>query len=343
MPHTRIQDWLRTGEHDPGLTSRVLGVFYLAGALLVLLSILLPQPEGADSTGLLGICVSATVVGSASLIWASHARMWSVHAVLAGGTALICLCIFFSGVAAGVYYGMFIWVVLVAGSFFGGRAVAIHVAWIMISWGVTLLSVDEISEFSVVTGWTLGSFVLVVAAAVMSEIVAGRTETEEELRSAQGELDHLAHHDPLTGVANRRLFDLELVRELARAKRTKAPLSIIALDFDGFKKYNDENGHFAGDRLLKSATSAWAGTLRAEDLIARFGGDEFVALLPGSPQVEASRVAKRLCHLLSVGSVGCTCSTGVASWDGHESAETLLVRADKLLYEAKRARHAPST
>jgi len=343
MLHTHMRYLLRTGERDPGLASRVLGVFYLAGALLVLLSILLPHPGGADSTGLLGICVSATVVGSASLIWASHARLWSVHAVLAAGTALISLCVFFAGVATGIYSAMFVWVVLVAGSFFGGRAVAIHVAWIMISWGVTLLSVDELSGFSVVTTWTLGSLVLMVAAAVISEIVTGRKATEEQLRAAQDELKHLAHHDPLTGVANRRLFSEELVRELARARRKEAPLSIIALDLDGFKKYNDENGHLAGDRLLKFATSAWVGRLRTEDLIARFGGDEFVALLPDCPPVEARRVAQRLCHDLSFGSVGCTCSSGVASSDGHESAETLLARADKLLYEEKRAADTPTT
>jgi len=343
MPHTERRHWLRTGERDPGLASRVIGVFYLAGALLILLSILLPHPEEAESSGLLGICVSATVVGSASLTWASHARLWSVHAVLAAGTALICLCVFFSGVATGIYSAMFVWVVLVAGSFFGGRAVAIHVAWIMISWGVTLLSVDELSGFSAVTRWTLGSLVLVVAAAVISEIVTGRKATEQQLRAAQDELEHLAHHDPLTGVANRRLFGQALVRELARAKRREAPLSIVALDFDGFKEYNDENGHLAGDRLLKSATSAWGGTLRAEDLLARFGGDEFVALLPDCPPAEARRVAQRLRHDLSLGSIACTCSTGVAFWDGHESAETLLARADKLLYETKRAADAPTT
>ena len=343
MPRIDVRHRLRTAQRDPGLTSPVLGVFYLAGAILVLLSLILPHPEGAESSGLLGIAVLATVVGGARLIWASHARMWSVHAVLAVGTALISLCVYFSGVAAGVYSAMFVWVVLVAGSFFGRPAVAAHVAWIMISWGVTLLAVEDLTGFSAITRWTLGSLVLVVAAAVMSEIVAGRKATEEELRSTQDELDHLAHHDPLTGVANRRLFEREVARELARARRKEAPLSIIALDLDGFKKYNDEHGHHAGDRLLKHAASSWTATLRAEDLIARLGGDEFVALLPDCPQAEAKRVAQRLCRDLSLGSIGCTCSTGVASWNGYESGERLLARADKLLYEAKRATDAPAT
>lgn len=184
---------------------------------------------------------------------------------------------------------------------------------------------------------------LAVAAAVMSEIVAGRRSTEEQLRTAQDELEHLAHHDPLTGVANRRLFEQELSRELARAKRRATPLSIVALDLDRFKEYNDEHGHLAGDRLLKSVASAWGHALRSEDLIARFGGDEFVALLPDCPPAEAERVAQRLCSALPLSSLRCACSTGIAHWDGYESVEDLLLRADEAMYETKNdGRAAPS-
>ncbi len=322
------------------MTSRVLGVFYLAGALLVLLSLLLPHPKGADDVGLFGIAGTAALVGSASLIWANHARTWTVHAVLAAGTSLISLCVYFAGIATDIYSAMFIWVVLVAGSFFGSRAVAAHVGWVLISWGLVLALVEEPTGFSTVTRWTLGSLVLVVAAVVMSEIVAGRRSTEEELRSAREELEELAHHDPLTGIANRRFLEQELARELAQAKRRDAPLSVVTLDLDEFKKYNDEHGHLAGDRLLKSAVSAWVKALRAGDLIARFGGDEFLILLPDCPSAEAERVAKRLCEALPLSSLDCTCSTGIALWDGHETAEGLLSRADKALYETKNARYA---
>jgi diguanylate cyclase (GGDEF)-like protein len=332
MSEGAIRHRLRTGATDPPLTSRVLGVFYLAGALLVYLSVLLPHPEGANSTGLLGIAVTASLVGGASTLLAKHARPWTVHTVLAAGTSLICLCVYFAGVAAGIYSAMFVWVVLVAVSFFSARAVAAHVAWAVIAWGLTLLVVEETTGFSTITRWTLGTLVLVVAAAVMSEIVAGRKSTEEQLRSAQDELEHLAHHDPLTGVPNRRLFESELSREMARAKRQGTPLSLVALDLDGFKSYNDQNGHVAGDRLLKAAASAWTDVLRATDLIARFGGDEFVAVLPACSPAEVELVAKRLCRVIPA---GCTCSSGVAQWDGSESVEELLARADQLMYESK--------
>jgi diguanylate cyclase (GGDEF)-like protein len=316
------------------LASRVLGVLFLAGGLFVAFSVVLPHPRGADAGALLVIAGFGVAVGGASLVWAKRARTWTVHAALAAGTGLVSLCVYFSGVAAGIYSAMFVWVVLVAASFFTSRAVAVHVGWIVISWALTLALVEDRSGFSLITRWALGSFVLVVAAAVMSEIVGGRRSTEEQLRSAQRELDHLAHHDPLTGVANRRLLEKALARELARAKRHGTPLAIVALDLDDFKEYNDEHGHAAGDRLLQVATRGWASLLRTEDLIARLGGDEFVALLPDCPPTEAERAAQRLRSNLPR---NCTCSTGIAYWQGHESAEELLARADIALYEAKRA------
>jgi diguanylate cyclase (GGDEF)-like protein len=218
----------------------------------------------------------------------------------------------------------------------------VHVLWILAAWGLTLTTVDETSGFSGITRWALGSFVLVVAAAVMSEIVAGRRSTEEQLRAQieererlQDELEHLAHHDPLTGLANRRRLDEELARELTRAARQDTPLCVVALDLDNFKEYNDLHGHVAGDRLLKSSASFWSEALRANDMIARMGGDEFVALLPNCHTAEAEQVVERLCQTTPSRR---TCSAGIALWDGHESADELLTRADQAMYETKAAR-----
>jgi diguanylate cyclase (GGDEF)-like protein len=319
--------------------SRVLGVFYLAGSLLVIASLFLPHPAGANSAGLLAVASAALVGGYGSLFAAKNVRIWTVHAVLAFGTVLICLCIHFAGVVSGIYSAMFIWVVLVAVSFFSPRAVVAHIAWILLAWGLTLTTVMEPTGFSDITRWTLGGFVLVVSALVMGEIVAGRRSAEDRLRAEaeerqrlQHELEHLAFHDPLTGLPNRRLFEEELPRELARAKRHGTPLSLVAVDLNEFKRYNDLNGHVAGDELLKGSASAWDRALRAEDLIARLGGDEFVALLPDCPLTEAELVAERLCSGVPLEQ---TCSTGVACWDERESAEELLKRVDKAMYESK--------
>jgi diguanylate cyclase (GGDEF)-like protein len=329
---TNLRYALREGTRDLALASRVIGVLYLAGAALVAFSVVLPHPQEAQAGAHLVIAGLAAVVGGSSLIWAGRAQTGILHAAVGAGTALISLCIVFAGVATGIYSAMYIWVVLLAVSFFSSRAVAAHVGWVLLSWGAALAWVHEPTGFSSITRWTLGSLVLVVTATVMCEIEGGRRSTEEQLRATQDELEHLAHHDPLTGAANRRLFETVLARELARAKRYGTPLAVILLDLDKFKEYNDENGHAAGDQLLQIATTGWAHALRTEDLVARLGGDEFVALLPGCPLEEAERVAERLCRALPR---DCTCCTGIAYWDGQESAEQLLARADVALYEAK--------
>jgi diguanylate cyclase (GGDEF)-like protein len=330
---------LRTGAHDGPQMARALGVLYLSGALLILVSSLLPHPEGAREGGLAAIVGIGIAGGSSCLIGAKHARVWMVHAVLAFGTACISLSIFFAGDGAGVNPFMFVWVVLMASAFFPGRAVAAHLAWILVSWAVALALVAEVPGFAPVTRWTLGSLVLLVTAAVLSELVAGRRAGEQELRREvaererlQAKLEHMAHHDPLTGVANRWLLEVELDRELARAGREGSALSLIAVDLDGFKAFNDRNGHSAGDRLLKLVTAQWSAALRGQDLIARVGGDEFVVLLSDCDAAKAEVVAGRLAYALPQEQ---TCSTGIASWDGREGSDDLMDRADQAMYADK--------
>jgi diguanylate cyclase (GGDEF)-like protein len=132
-------------------------------------------------------------------------------------------------------------------------------------------------------------------------------------------------------VANRRAWDEELPRELARAARSGRPLCLALLDLDHFKAYNDRHGHLAGDRLLKAAAAAWGGKLRKTDLLARYGGEEFSLLLPDCQLDKGLEIAERLRTAQPEG----TCSIGVAAWDGRESADQLLTRADRALYAAK--------
>jgi diguanylate cyclase (GGDEF)-like protein len=114
--------------------------------------------------------------------------------------------------------------------------------------------------------------------------------------------------------------------------RDGLPVSMALLDMDEFKSYNDRFGHQAGDRLLKEAAAAWRNILRASDILARVGGDEFAVLLPGCPLDEAAAIANRL-RALVPDSVHC--SVGVAAWDGREGTPRLVARADRALYDAK--------
>jgi diguanylate cyclase (GGDEF)-like protein len=145
-------------------------------------------------------------------------------------------------------------------------------------------------------------------------------------------LNDAARLDSLTGLVNRREWAPSLDRELKRARRTHEPLSLVLLDIDHFKRYNDRNGHPAGDHLLADAAAAWAEQLREVDVLARLGGEEFAALLPSCDVDGAMQVAERLRAAMPHGQ---SCSLGVCVWDEQATAEELYAAADRALYRAK--------
>jgi diguanylate cyclase (GGDEF)-like protein len=147
-------------------------------------------------------------------------------------------------------------------------------------------------------------------------------------------VEAMARTDELTGLANRRALDEEIRRELARAGRMGYQVTIAMLDIDRFKDYNDRHGHWAGDVLLRDAAAAWRIEIRQSDFIGRYGGQEFIVILPDCQPAGASDVVERL---RTVTPDGQTVSGGIATWDGLESAESLLARADRALRAAKHA------
>jgi diguanylate cyclase (GGDEF)-like protein len=148
------------------------------------------------------------------------------------------------------------------------------------------------------------------------------------------QLEALAHSDALTGTANRRTWDLALPRELAAAGRAGRSVAVAVVDLDHFKRFNDTHGHQRGDELLREAAAAWQALLRDGDLLARYGGEEFGVLLPDADGAAAVDVLQRL---LASTPGDQTFSAGVAVWDGVESPERLVGRADEALYAAKHA------
>jgi diguanylate cyclase (GGDEF)-like protein/PAS domain S-box-containing protein len=155
---------------------------------------------------------------------------------------------------------------------------------------------------------------------------------ESEREDLLTEVKVLASSDPLTGLPNRRTLDEQLPREMARARRGAVPLCLAILDIDYFKAYNDAHGHLAGDGMLRDCAEVWDSELRGEDIIVRYGGEEFLVLLPGCLLGEAAETVERL---RAVTVDGQTCSAGLACWDFKESIDDLLDRADKALYAAK--------
>jgi diguanylate cyclase (GGDEF)-like protein/PAS domain S-box-containing protein len=169
--------------------------------------------------------------------------------------------------------------------------------------------------------------------------VTHRKQAEERLR-------HLATHDPLTGLANRALFEDALARALSVARRSRQALAIMLLDLDHFKAVNDALGHAAGDRLLRAVAERLTGSVRDCDVVARLGGDEFVILLAGVTDAQdaagtGQRVLRALSTPLLIGgeevAVGASIGISLYPADG-EDPEGLLRSADSAMYRAKEGR-----
>ena len=145
-------------------------------------------------------------------------------------------------------------------------------------------------------------------------------------------LDNQVRTDELTGLPNRRALDEALHRQLNQRSKGDRRVVVAFIDLDHFKRFNDRHGHQAGDLFLKEATAAWRQELRSDDTLFRYGGEEFVAILPQCSEDDAVRVMDRLRVATPSGE---SSSVGVASWTGMESAQELLRRADEALYTAK--------
>jgi diguanylate cyclase (GGDEF)-like protein/PAS domain S-box-containing protein len=157
-------------------------------------------------------------------------------------------------------------------------------------------------------------------------------------------LRHLADHDDLTGLINRRRFQEELERHLAQCRRYGMTGALLVLDLDGFKAVNDNHGHSAGDRVLQAVAGALRDRLRESDIVARLGGDEFAVLLPRSDADAAERVCQALEEAIPIevptpGASPIEVSVGFAPFaDGVESVDDVLSAADASMYAAKSGR-----
>jgi len=157
------------------------------------------------------------------------------------------------------------------------------------------------------------------------------------------DLRHRSRHDGLTGLLNRRTMEETLLAQVQRSRRTGEPFTVLMLDLDHFKAINDRHGHAAGDRALKHTASALKAELREVDALGRFGGEEFLVLMPGATADAARPVAERLRTALLTDAprmdgttLFLSASIGVAQWRGpSEEPSRLLMRADAALYRAK--------
>lgn len=198
---------------------------------------------------------------------------------------------------------------------------------------------DELAEFSLLM---VIYFILVAAVTGVGTLLFSRVKIKN--LQAQEKIHHLAHHDSLTGLCNRRLFIQLLELEIAHARRKDTPLAVIYLDLDRFKPINDQFGHDAGDYVLQEVSQRLRTALRDSDTLSRLGGDEFAAILPMAGNREhIEQVAERLLSALEYPIIfdnrrlNVGISIGIAEYHTGQLPESLMHEADQAMYHSKQA------
>lgn len=181
------------------------------------------------------------------------------------------------------------------------------------------------------------SFMLIIAgiSLLIGNLTEKLHEKEKKLEELNLSLAELIVVDPLTGLYNRRYLEMRIESEIKRAKRKGYSVSFLMIDGDNFKQINDTFGHPEGDRALKQIADKLKSLVRDEDIVARYGGDEFCVLLPDADKKVAMDVAKRMCQASNDAKL--SISVGYASYpEDAETSDELIEAADKALLEAKR-------
>lgn len=212
---------------------------------------------------------------------------------------------------------------------------------------LTLLTAKESKE-NIVTGMEAGADDYVTKPFDMHElrvrVRAGEriVQLQSDLLEAKKKLEIQSRTDPLTGVLNRRAILSQIGYELSRAKRNNTHISISMLDLDHFKNINDTFGHLAGDAVLRECIHRVESAVRAYDSVGRFGGEEFIVVLPETNEADAFSVAERIRLRIAEKdanvdgiSISFAISQGLATCTGDESVDNLIAMADRALYRAK--------
>ena len=296
---------------------RALSALYASGAVLAVVSLLIPGWPGRDEVGI--VVPAAIAFAVATTVWLM--RRWlqerACHALVAVGSVLIALVSHAAGPAAPSFALFFVWVSLYSFYFFSTPAAVVQWAW-----SVVALSVVMADDRPASLG--LARWIVTAGTSLAAGFVVGRLVRQ---------VRQMALRDWLTGALTRRAWDSSLEAALTRSARSATPVCVALVDLDELKALNDASGHAAGDAALRDVAASWRNGLRGGDVLARLGGDEFGVILEGCSLTEAADVVEQFRTARPPS--GLTSSVGLACWDGRESPTALLARADAALYEAK--------
>jgi diguanylate cyclase (GGDEF)-like protein len=300
----------------------LLAVLYAVCGVLCLVAAAWPMRPDSPVAVLWALGITGAAGGLALRLFADRLPWWAVHAAVPFAGSLVAVLAWRSVTAVGVVSlgPVLIALGLFAAHFFTLPQARAHV--VLLSVLITAGAVAAEPAVPALQGLTA-----VVSVVVLTE-VQGRLA--QNLRTAAGT-------DPLTGIANRRAWEAEAARNLARAARTGEPLTFAILDLDDFKEVNDRLGHSAGDALLRDLTTGWAGRLRRADLLGRYGGDEFVLCLPVTDERGTWEILEQLAATHDF-----AWSAGVATALPGDTLSSVLSRADADLYLQKRGGRRPA-
>ncbi|UDY24773.1 putative bifunctional diguanylate cyclase/phosphodiesterase [Nocardioides sp. Kera G14] len=296
------------------ILSRAAGVFYLLGGI----ACQLPPGDIRLSAGrnltIHAIGYFELVIGLALLLTGHRWPRWTYHPLVAGGSILIAATIMLARGSATAEDPLITFALpMIAGTaFFSWRGAVVHGLIVDIAAFVAMTYIDLYASRIIIV---LGGLACIGASVGWLARVGDRIE-----------------EDPLTGLGNRRALARRLEFAVESAARGNDGLAVVMLDLDHFKAANDRGGHAAGDELLVSCTRRWREVVPHERLLFRYGGDEFVLLLPGCSLGEATELADELRAGLPQEA---TASIGVAMWERGDSSSLLMGRADVALYDAK--------
>jgi len=295
-----------------------LAMIYAVGGVMCLFAATFPlSPEApvvlARAIGLASLAAAMLILARGRRLPPLALQVAAILGTLAN-SALVSACTTDYGAALNSF--AYLWVAIYAGQFFEQRAVRVQCAVIVVASGVAL-KLNGLP--GMVTAW-----VLIAGSSVLAGEVLARVNSRLRTQLTT---------DPLTGLLNRGGFIDAAERVRALAERGGVPVSIALIDLDEFKRVNDLHGHAAGDELLVDLGRAWRAELRASEVLARFGGDEFALVMAGA-SLDGAAVALDRLRTVSVAEW----SVGAVEWESGESLDRAMARADAELYRAKRAR-----
>jgi diguanylate cyclase (GGDEF)-like protein/putative nucleotidyltransferase with HDIG domain len=317
------------------LMARMQSGLWAGGALIALLVAVLPHPRQTFTWGFVAIAVLSGAIALLLKHRAQRVTLFQLQALGFLGSALITLCVYFTGEQDGApatdMEMLYFWVAIYAAYFLNTRQAAAQIGWVAVLYWAVLALASQPDVFAIRWAETVGTL------AVAGFLVQALRNRVEELVHR---LTDAARTDALTGLQNRRAFEETMQAEVERAKRTHRPLCLLVCDLDHFKLVNDRFGHPTGDSALVRVGQLLRASRREIDPVARTGGEEFALILPETADQEGYVVAERLRltveEAFAEDAIPLTMSIGVASYPNQaREPDALIAAADQALYAAK--------